>query len=214
MISKQGVQALALAAALASTAVPAGAQVSATGDQAAPDAAALFSKTMSFARDSALRARADAYAVMSREERAAATAKHFDLAPPTMLAESATGQGVEAAFTTKPSRSGDDQGVTARRRLEAMGIANDRTARRAKTEAKYRDPLRYDEDGYYFSYAQTRRYYSNRYTDRIGLYSSSYYELLRCRSARPIGLLGGNPAWRDWSWRVCPDAQGRYRPTL
>jgi hypothetical protein len=180
-----------------------------------PEGFELFSLTMSQARQNAIKARSDAYALMDPAEQAAAAPRYADLAGPNQLAESAAGLGVEAAFTTSTLPAvGPEENLSTRRRLEAAGAANENTARKSKGEAAYRDPPRYDDKGYYFSYAQTRRYYANRYTDRVGLYNSAYYELLRCRSARPVGLLGSNPAWRSWSWRVCPDADGRYRPTL
>lgn len=216
MLSRARILAVALAAAAPAPAAAESPkpQAARTADEVTPEAFSLFSLTMENARQNALQARDDAFALMRPEERALAQPRYADLAGPSRLAESAGGAAVEAAFTTSAAAD-PAAGPDARRRLAAVGVANERAAREARGEARYRDPVRSDEKGYYFSHAQTRRYYSNRYTDRIGLYSSAYYELLRCRSATPIGLLGENPAWRrSWSWRVCPDAQGRYRPTL
>lgn len=219
MIAKQAIQILALATAVAVG--PAAAQApkvraAKTADQVTPEAFSQFSKTMSSARESALRAMPDAFAVMTPEDRAASAPRYAELAGPRQAAQSAGGAGVEAAFTTSTVQPGRSDDLATRRRLAATAIANERVARQAPDQAKYRDPPRADDKGYYFSYAQTRSYHANRYTDRIGLYSSAYYELLRCRSANPVGLLGGNSqTWRrTWSWRVCPDAEGRYRPTL
>jgi hypothetical protein len=112
------------------------------------------------------------------------------------------------------STGGSADTAAVRRALAAQGKANEKLAMRARGEAGWRDAPRSDEKGYYYSYDQTRAYTGNAYANRLGLYSAAYYEALRCRAGFRVGTLSGNPAWRGWTWRVCPDEQGRYRLTL
>lgn len=77
-----------------------------------------------------------------------------------------------------------------------------------------RETAQCDNDGYYFTYDQTRPYrdgyYDNRGRWRRGS-RQSYYEGRRCRLAPAPATWGGRTEYRYV--RVCPDREGRYRIT-
>lgn len=90
---------------------------------------------------------------------------------------------------------------------ETLAMAN------AATEAAVGTPPRSDDKGYYFSFAQTADYDHTKANERLGVRTPREYETLRCRRA-PSLQSSGAPAEDIGTWRVCPDAQGRYRVTL
>jgi hypothetical protein len=74
-----------------------------------------------------------------------------------------------------------------------------------------RNAARCDEQGYYYSYDQTREYrepaeFRGR---RSGRYDYAYYSRQRCRLAPAPVYYGGREEYRYV--RVCPDRYGRYR---
>ncbi len=70
-----------------------------------------------------------------------------------------------------------------------------------------------DEDGYYYTYAQTYEYREPRYNrgQRSGRYDRNWYINNRCRLAVAPTEWGGRTDYRYV--RVCPDRRGRYRIT-
>lgn len=70
-----------------------------------------------------------------------------------------------------------------------------------------------DEDGYYYTYAQTYEYREPRYRNgyRSGRYDRDWYVRNRCRLAVAPTEWGGRTDYRYV--RVCPDRRGRYRIT-
>lgn len=168
----------------------------------------VFAATMAQAREQADRNRSVAMAF------ADAPAQQASM---ILLADNlATEPGASSAGDTAldASTGGVVDAAEIRRTLTAQGKANEKLAMRARGEAGWRDAPRSDEKGYYYSYDQTRAYSGNAFANRLGVYSAAYYEALRCRATFRVGTLSGNPSWRGWNWRVCPDEQGRYRLTL
>jgi hypothetical protein len=70
-----------------------------------------------------------------------------------------------------------------------------------------------DDDGYYYTYAQTYEYREPRYRSgvRSGRYERDWYVRNRCRLAVAPTEYGGRTDYRYV--RVCPDRRGRYRIT-
>jgi hypothetical protein len=71
-----------------------------------------------------------------------------------------------------------------------------------------------DDDGYYYTYAQTYEYREPRYYrsgNRSGRYERDWYVRNRCRLAIAPAEYGGRTDYRYV--RVCPDRRGRYRIT-
>lgn len=70
-----------------------------------------------------------------------------------------------------------------------------------------------DDEGYYYTYAQTYDYREPRYArgERSGRYDRSWYINNRCRLAIAPTEYGGRSDYRYV--RVCPDRRGRYRIT-
>lgn len=168
----------------------------------------VFAATMSQARDNAAANRQMALAFTGADAQNASLVLLADNTATEPTAFSAEATALDA------STGAPIDVAQVRRDLAARGKANERVAMRAKGEAGWRDAPRSDEKGYYFSYDQTRAYSGNAQANRLGIYSAAYYEALRCRATFRVGPLSGNPSWRGWNWRVCPDEQGRYRLTL
>lgn len=168
----------------------------------------VFAATMAQARETAAANRETALAFVDTNAQNAALVLLADNTAAEPAAFSAEATALDASTGASPDLA------QVRRDLTARGKANERLAMRAKGEAGWRDAPRSDEKGYYFSYDQTRAYSGNAQANRLGIYSAAYYEALRCRATFRVGPLSGNPSWRGWNWRVCPDEQGRYRLTL
>lgn len=166
--------------------------------------------TMRSARTQMLTTQPSALALMSKKERAAHLARE-QAAQDRRTVRSALASGADASYGAAPALSRRQ----ALRALKAIGERNARAARKLEGQAKRGEPPRYDDKGWYFSLAQTDRYYSSRWSERAGRFSPEFYDLLQCRRAVPMGFVRENFAWRwEWATRVCPDEQGLYRPTL
>lgn len=129
----------------------------------------------------------------------------FAQPPGARAAESAA---VQAALGAEPSTTW----LAERKALERLGLANEHAALMDSEAARTWEAPQADEQGVYYSYAQTLTYGHHAGTDTTAMYMPEYYQHLRCRAAVRVGPLSSSRAWRYW--RVCPDAQGRYRPAL
>lgn len=170
-----------------------------------------FAAAMANAQVQAARNSAPAVRAMSAESRAA-----FEIKAPLALA-SVNGAAAATDFASLASTTvgAGLSGVASESAvdLKAVGAANERAAKSMRQARWGRRPIA-DEKGYYFTWSQTWDYAHTQEAERNGLFPVEYYRDLRCRAAPRIGPFAQKPAWTDWSLRVCPDEQGKYRPAI
>lgn len=165
-----------------------------------------------------LRAAETAPTVMSRLSPQERLAAQTDFMRSASLQAIAPGQAflrqdVEAGLAPDAASFGADVAYV-ERDLKAQGLANEAQAKASPIQARWGQPPKLDAEGYYFTWYQTFDYAHTEAADRMGVYPAAYYRDLRCRAAPRIGPFAQEPRWDDWSLRVCPDAEGKYRPAV
>lgn len=181
---------------------------------------ATMAQTLSSAWSAALTERTRTEPLMTPEQKLSADAGYTNLTPAVAATGDAGAAAVDASAVTDTGVARDavarvETPVTYDQ-LRKMGKANEKTAFGRKREVGRYDPPMQDDKGYYFDVVQTWNYKHVPRTDDTGLNPPEYYAALRCRAApRNVGPLADNPNWkRSVFWRVCPDSEGKYRPTM
>lgn len=180
----------------------------------------VMAQTLSSAWSAAQTERTRTEPLLTPEQRAAADAGYANLTPTPIAPGDAGAAAVDASAVADTGVARDavarvETPVTYEQ-LRSLGKANEKAAYARKREVGRYDPPLQDDKGYYFDVVQTWNYKHVPRTDDTGLNPPEYYAALRCRAApRVVGPLADNPNWkRSVFWRVCPDADGKYRPTM